>query len=355
MMMMTGDHTRSNRTVQIPSWDYNYPEDPTAQIYSPINGPDAPSDYKKVLAALQRYLPSNKEDAAVPAEDGCSEFDFPVDAFSCDSFRMFDFKVKKCGFSRSHDWTECPFAHPGEKARRRDPRRYSYSGSSCPDFRKGVCKKGDSCDYAHGVFECWLHPSRYRTQLCKDGIHCRRRVCFFAHTPEQLRVLPSSDESPVRLGQDSFASTPSGSPLYRSSPVLYSPPLSSPATGSPPVSPTLNQLSESMRRLEFNRKKMGIGLSGSPPGWGLGQGPFTTRPKFTSLPTTPVRTQFRGGLSPFEIFGSSWEEEPALERVESGKQLRERIYAKLVEENSLDRFVRENSVGGSGSQWPGPE
>ncbi|GFP85853.1 zinc finger CCCH domain-containing protein 2 [Phtheirospermum japonicum] len=25
---------------------------------------------------------------------------------------MFEFKVKKCARARSHDWTECPFAHP---------------------------------------------------------------------------------------------------------------------------------------------------------------------------------------------------------------------------------------------------
>ena len=38
------------------------------------------------------------------------------------------------------DWTECPFAHPGEKARRRDPRRFHYSGTACPDFREGSCR-----------------------------------------------------------------------------------------------------------------------------------------------------------------------------------------------------------------------
>eukprot|EP00249_Psilotum_nudum_P025073 c29366_g4_i1 orf=1091-2398(-) len=88
--------------------------------------------------------------------------------------------------------TECPFAHPGEKARRRDPKRFHYSGTACPDFRKGSCRRGDTCEFAHGVFECWLHPARYRTQPCKDGTNCRRRVCFFAHTPEQLRLLPGA-------------------------------------------------------------------------------------------------------------------------------------------------------------------
>jgi hypothetical protein len=62
----------------------------------------------------------------------------------------------------AHDWTECPFAHPGklallitmllksissykqgniffatgEKARRRSPKDYLYTGVACPDFRK---------------------------------------------------------------------------------------------------------------------------------------------------------------------------------------------------------------------------
>ncbi|KAJ7554145.1 hypothetical protein O6H91_06G127800 [Diphasiastrum complanatum] len=129
------------------------------------------------IAAFQSFL-STKEDAC--------------DLYSCDEFRMFEFKVKRCTRGRSHDWTECPFAHPGEKARRRDPRRFHYSGAACSEFRKGSCKKGDACEFAHGVFECWLHPTRYRTQACKDGINCLRRVCFFAHTSQQLRLLPAA-------------------------------------------------------------------------------------------------------------------------------------------------------------------
>ena len=118
--------------------------------------------------------------AAVCAAPSC------VDACT-DDFKMYHFKVRRCTKTRAHDWTECPFTHPGEKARRRDPRRVSYAGTACPDFRKGSCRRGDGCQYAHGVFECWLHPSRYRTQSCKDGVACCRRVCFFAHRPGELR------------------------------------------------------------------------------------------------------------------------------------------------------------------------
>ncbi|KAL1532557.1 zinc finger CCCH domain-containing protein 20-like [Salvia divinorum] len=324
MMMMI---PRSNPTVQIPTWDpYLDDPNPTPHIHSPAIHGDV-TQYDVALAALQRYLPSNKEDAAADAEDD-EDFDIPVDAYSCDEFRMFDFKVKRCARARSHDWTECPFAHPGEKARRRDPRRHHYSGTACPDFRRGACRKGDACEHAHGVFECWLHPARYRTQPCKDGTHCRRRVCFFAHTPEQLRILPyTADESAP----------------------------SSPVTASPPASP-MSQLAESMRGMQINKMKlglgMGMGLSMSPPSWGGGYGspcsPAKIRPGFRSLPATPARTIARSGLNAFDLWESSCEEEPAMERVESGRALRERIYSKLGKENSLDR------VGHSDSTSTGP-
>lgn len=128
--------------------------------------------------------------------------------YSSDEFRMYTFKVKPCSRAYSHDWTECPFVHPGENARRRDPRKYPYSCVPCPDFRKGLCPKGDGCDYAHGVFESWLHPAQYKTRICKDEIGCARKVCFFAHKPEELRPV--------------YVSTGSALP----SPKAFSPPLS---------------------------------------------------------------------------------------------------------------------------------
>ncbi|KAL2531207.1 Zinc finger CCCH domain-containing protein 49 [Abeliophyllum distichum] len=83
--------------------------------------------------------------------EGSDDFDILVNTFSCHDFKMFDFKVKKCLRAKSHDWTEYPFAHTGEKAHQRDPRKYHYSGTACPDFRKGVCIKGDTCEYAKGL------------------------------------------------------------------------------------------------------------------------------------------------------------------------------------------------------------
>eukprot|EP01024_Parvocaulis_polyphysoides_P035892 TRINITY_DN3191_c0_g2_i9.p1 TRINITY_DN3191_c0_g2~~TRINITY_DN3191_c0_g2_i9.p1 ORF type:complete len:519 (+),score=71.80 TRINITY_DN3191_c0_g2_i9:284-1840(+) len=122
--------------------------------------------------------------------------------FASDYFRMYEFKVKRCPRAKPHDWTLCPFSHPGEKAKRRDPKRYRYSGTACPEFRKSACcRRGDACPFAHGVFECWLHPARYRTQLCTDGGACKRRVCFFAHAEEELRK-PSNDPLMLNTGTD---------------------------------------------------------------------------------------------------------------------------------------------------------
>lgn len=97
-------------------------------------------------------------------------------------------QIVPCSKRFVHDWTECPFAHPKEKATRRDPKKYSYTGIACPSMKKdGVCSLGDSCPYAHNVFEYWLHPTRYRTQMCNDGMSCKRKICFFAHKAEELR------------------------------------------------------------------------------------------------------------------------------------------------------------------------
>ncbi|CAN8267603.1 unnamed protein product [Cochlearia groenlandica] len=128
------------------------------------------------------------------------------DPYAGDHFRMYEFKIRRCNRSRSHDWTDCPFSHPGEKARRRDPLLYNYTGEVCPEFRHGGdCTRGDQCGFSHGVFECWLHPSRYRTEPCKDGKHCNRKICFFAHSPRQLRVLSPSPENFISGVSDSLS------------------------------------------------------------------------------------------------------------------------------------------------------
>lgn len=377
--MLIGERTRSHPTVQVPPWDHL--DDPTPHNMSsssppfPVsgvsvnfngnasspNGGDYSPFISEAFTALQRYLPSNEFAAAESDFAGGDELDFPFDSFCCDNFRMYEFKVRRCARGKSHDWTECPYAHPGEKARRRDPRKYGYSGTACPEFRKGACKKGDLCEFAHGVFECWLHPDRYRTQACKDGTNCRRRVCFFAHSPEQLRVLTQlspraaynsesyDGSTTLRRSFDSYLSNGS----FGSSPtsILMSPP-ASPPSDSPPLSPnspslggSFNSVSElvaNMRNLQVGKMKM------SPPAWGVsGFGSprcSNLRPGFCSMPSTPTRVPTRSGLGVFDLWDSNkaCEEEPAMERVESGRDLRAKIYAKLSKENSLDRV---NSAG----------
>ncbi|GKB16469.1 hypothetical protein Tco_0850392 [Tanacetum coccineum] len=231
--------------------------------------------------------------------------------FSSDHFRMYEFKIRRCSRGRSHDWTDCPFAHPGEKARRRDPRKVGYSGNPCPEFRKGACSKGPRYSFLK------------LTQPCKDGVHCRRRICFFAHTPDQLRVLPLSQLGPTQ--PESYDGSPSRfvasptSTLYTSS---YSPPLS-------PVGLGLNELTSSVRNMQIGsvspRTSVGSGF-GSP------RNPSMFRPGFASLPSTPTRNPTRVSL--FDQWVDE-EEEPVMERVESGRDIRAKIYAKLSRENSL--------------------
>ncbi|KAG2671608.1 hypothetical protein I3760_13G005000 [Carya illinoinensis] len=175
---------------------------------SPENGlPSSPSELVSSLMA------SKFND--IPVSYALEKKEYPVDPslpdiknsiYATDEFRMFSFKVRPCSRAYSHDWTECPFVHPGENARRRDPRKYHYSCVPCPEFRKGACRRGDMCEYAHGVFECWLHPAQYRTRLCKDGTSCNRRVCFFAHTAEELRPLYLSTGSAVPSPRSSASS-----------------------------------------------------------------------------------------------------------------------------------------------------
>ena len=189
------------------------------------------------------------EELQQPAQRVCGtpeKKEYPVDLslpdikngiYGTDEFRMYTFKVKPCSRAYSHDWTECPFVHPGENARRRDPRKYHYSCVPCPEFRKGSCRQGDACEYAHGIFECWLHPAQYRTRLCKDETGCARRVCFFAHKPEELRPLYASTGSAVPSPR-SFSTGASLDMSSISSLALGSPSVFIPPASTPPMSPS---------------------------------------------------------------------------------------------------------------------
>ncbi|XP_075517794.1 zinc finger CCCH domain-containing protein 30-like [Primulina tabacum] len=209
---------------------------------SPGNGsPRSPDMIPDELNFNDVYVSSVPEKKEYPFDPSLPDIKNSI--YSTDEFRMFSFKVRPCSRAYSHDWTECPFVHPGENARRRDPRKFHYSCVMCPDFRKGACRRGDMCEYAHGVFECWLHPAQYRTRLCKDGTSCNRRVCFFAHTQVELRPLYASTGSTV----PSPRSITSASNTFDFAAAMNflpgspsSHPVMSPSPFSPPLSPSTN-------------------------------------------------------------------------------------------------------------------
>ncbi|XP_073149844.1 zinc finger CCCH domain-containing protein 30-like isoform X2 [Henckelia pumila] len=225
-------------------------------IETPISPPLSPAQGHESLLSPSELAPSPKSARFhdIPMPSAPEKKEYPVDPslpdikngiYSTDEFRMFSFKVRPCSRAYSHDWTECPFVHPGENARRRDPRKYHYSCVPCPDFRKGACRRADMCEYAHGVFESWLHPAHYRTRLCKDGTSCNRRVCFFAHTQDELRPLyvstgsaiPSPRSNTSAANAMDFAAAMS---LLPGSPSI---PMMSPSPFSPPISPSTNGIS----------------------------------------------------------------------------------------------------------------
>ncbi|MBA0739860.1 hypothetical protein Gogos_013090 [Gossypium gossypioides] len=214
---------------------------------------------KKILESLLKGSGSDDEIELLPVhleacdsmpwvlKDETEKKEYPIDVtlpdiknemYGTDEFRMYNFKVTPCSRAYSHDWTECPFVHPGENARRRDPRKHQYSCVPCPEFRKGSCKQGDNCEYAHGIFESWLHPAQYRTRLCKDESNCNRKVCFFAHKPEELRPVYASTGSAVPSPRSYSATGPALDMGSMSPHALGSPSILTPPTSTPPLTPT---------------------------------------------------------------------------------------------------------------------
>lgn len=127
--------------------------------------------------------------------------------YKSDEFRLYCFKVLPCSQRKHHDWTKCPFAHVGERAKRRSLRTHVYDCEMCPAIAKGEeCSLGASCSHSHNAFESWLHPQKYRTLLCKDGHKCDKYVCFFAHGVEQLRAPSNPHVAQPLISQLSAAS-----------------------------------------------------------------------------------------------------------------------------------------------------
>ena len=51
-------------------------------------------------------------------------------------------QVSPCTKKYVHEWTECPFAHPSEKAHRRPPT--CHTGIACPEMKR-VCLRALCC------------------------------------------------------------------------------------------------------------------------------------------------------------------------------------------------------------------
>lgn len=127
------------------------------------------------------------------------------------AYYMYQYKILLCTKDHSHDWGACPYAHEKENARRRDPSKHKYSSCICPNAKKPEgCPNGITCQYAHTLFEYWLHPQRFRTQMCRSGASCQRSLCFFAHSAEELRTPGSTHEYQVLLQRTAATMPPPG-------------------------------------------------------------------------------------------------------------------------------------------------
>ena len=117
--------------------------------------------------------------------------------------------------------------------------------------------------------------------------------------------------------------------------------------GSGPVNVT--DMVASLRNLQLGKVKSlpsSWNVQMGSPGFGSPRGPVI-RPGFCSLPSTPTEAPGRGGgVNYFDLWDQSCcEEEPVMERVESGRDIRVKMFEKLSKENSLDR----SGSGPSGS------
>ncbi|CAA6660962.1 unnamed protein product [Spirodela intermedia] len=302
--MILGEGPRPSAMFQVPPWQMC--DDPvTGMSYSiPVsgvaggNGGDLSSFLlsEAALAALQRFLPSNEpyaseemrrreEEQGEEAEED-DLMDSPVDAYSCDEFRMYEFKVRRCVRGRSHDWTECPYAHPGRRP-----------GAGTPAIRpRGVRVLAPSLQVPHTGLQG-------RRQLPTPRLLLRPHAGAAARRP-QAQQQQSAPASSVLDGYFSkgLASSPTS--------TLMSPP-TSPPSDSPPLSPSghslrrsrfpgffaINGVLASLRRLQLSKAKS------VPSSWGLQQvsgvgsprGVVNVRPGFCSLPTTPTAAS-PGGL-----------------------------------------------------------
>uniref|UniRef100_A0A8C5FMW9 Unk like zinc finger n=1 Tax=Gadus morhua TaxID=8049 RepID=A0A8C5FMW9_GADMO len=95
----------------------------------------------------------------------------------------------------------CPHYH-NSRDRRRNPRKYKYRSTPCPNVKHGdewgepsKCDSGDGCQYCHSRTEQQFHPEIYKSTKCNDmrqtGYCPRGPFCAFAH----VERIPSAEET----------------------------------------------------------------------------------------------------------------------------------------------------------------
>ena len=98
----------------------------------------------------------------------------------------------KCPKRYVHDWRSCPFAHPTENARRRDPREVKYMPVPCPDYKCGLCLmvRPTSCQDVLQI-ESWTLSTCYghAASCCNKSMHHHHqqhhhqlKTCFWSET-----------------------------------------------------------------------------------------------------------------------------------------------------------------------------
>lgn len=91
---------------------------------------------------------------------------------------------------------QCPFAHPGEKAKRRCPKRYRYSGTACPEFRRvsQTSSRGSVGSQQHMVLllSGWrqqgLQGNDNLSEACSRSPFCRCCWCRMAAADVRTRA-----------------------------------------------------------------------------------------------------------------------------------------------------------------------
>uniref|UniRef100_A0A0A0LEW6 Uncharacterized protein n=1 Tax=Cucumis sativus TaxID=3659 RepID=A0A0A0LEW6_CUCSA len=191
------------------------------------------------------------------------------------------------------------------------------------------------------------------------------RMVLPQQSPRSTSSIPSYDGSPLRQAIEACAKQMP----YLSSPGT-SPPVS-PRIESPPQSPIIKSLNRphapssikemvaSLRNLQLNKELCKLpSPSSSSSSWNVQVGSpvfgspkeSTTRPGLSTLPETSTPP----GIRYLDFWDLGTGEEPAMERVESGRDLRAKMFEKLRKENSVgcgDQDKNSSGAGGLDVDW----